>query len=485
MQSGFDWAILAPELTLAGFALLALLMEGLFWPRRSAVNLGYLSLLGCLVALSLALVEWTEERNAQELNGMLLADPYSTFFDILLLCSAVFALLLALQHLPHSDRDRGEYYPLFLLATLGMMATVAAGDLVLLFVGLELTSLCLYVLVGTEWRLRSANEVSLKQLISGMLGTGLLIYGIGLIYGETGSTGLRDLEIYLREIDAHEWGLLLPGLGLVLAGLAVKIGIAPFHMWAPDVYQGTQAPVTAFLLLGPKLVGGAVLGRLLLYALVSLEDVWMPVLWGLSAASMIGGYLLALNQRNLKRVLAYAGVSQSGFALLGLVAANESGLTGMLFHLVACALANVGVIAALVTCHRGEEEGAELGDYRGLGSRHPWLALGLALSMIGLAGLPPTAGFMGRVLLLSAALEAGYLGLALLGSLGCLLGIYVHLRVVVGMYMQSADAERTISVIVAPEALVVLLLAVVGTIGLGLWPSSLLDVVRAALMAIM
>lgn len=484
MQSGFDWAILAPELTLAGFALLALLMEGLFWPRRSAANLGYLSLLGCLVALSLALIEWTEEGDQQGLNGMLLADPYSTFFDILLLCGTVFALLLALQHLPHTDRDRGEYYPLFLLSTLGMMATVAAGDLVLLFVGLELTSLCLYVLVGMEWRLQLANEASLKQLISGMLGTGLLIYGIGLIYGETGSTGLRDLEIHLRQIDAREWGLLLPGLGLVLAGLAVKIGIAPFHMWTPDVYQGTPAPVTAFLLLGPKLVGGAVLGRLLLYALASLEEIWMPVLWGLSAASMVGGYLLALNQRNLKRVLAYAGVSQSGFALLGLVAANESGLAGMLFHLVACALANVGAIAALVICHRGEE-GAELGDFRGLGSRHPWLALGVALSMIGLAGLPPTAGFMGRVLLLSAALEGGYLGLALLGSLGCLLGIYVHLRVVVSMYMQSADADRTVAVIVAPEALVALLLAVLGTVGLGLWPSSLLDVAGAALIAIM
>jgi len=365
------------------------------------------------------------------------------------------------------------------------MAAVAAGDLILLFVGLELTSLCLYVLVGMEWRRRSANEASLKLFLSGLLGTGLFAYGISLIYGEVGSSGLQDVEIHLREIDAREWGLLLPGMGLILAGLAVKIGAAPFHIWAPDVYQGSSAPVIAFLMLGPKLAGAAVFGRVLFGGLASLEEIWMPIVWGLAAVSIIGGYLLALNQRNLKRVLAYAGVSQSGFALMGLAAANESGLSGMLFHLVACGLANMGAIAALVICHREEEEGAELGDYRGLGSRHPWLALAMALSMIGLAGLPPTAGFMGRAVLLNGAIEAGYLGLAFLGGAGCLLGIYVHSRIIVNMYMQPSPEGGTPPVVVAPEALVVLLLAVLGSLCLGLWPSPLLDVVRAALIAIL
>lgn len=484
MNGEFYWAAVYPELTLAGLVLLLLLLEAVCWPRRPRLSLGYLSLCGCLLALSLALVAWGQDADQQVLHGMVLLDAYAVFFDILLLAGTALVLLLSMLPLVDSGSHIEERFPLLLLSTLGMMVMACAGDLILLLAGMELMWLALTVLAGMEWRRPAANEASIKLFVAGAFASGLLFYGASLIYGEVGSTGLSALAEHLRSTDRAAWGLLLPGMGLLFAGLAVKVGLAPFHMWAPDALQGTAAPVAALLSCGSKAAGFAALGRILLCTTGVDEQAWMPLLQWLAGATAVGGYLLALNQRNLRRTLAYAGVAHSGYILLGFTAVSYTGLTAALFHLVGYGLAAIGSLALLVVCRCGEEGNAELEDYRGLAFRHPWLGAAMTLFMLSLAGLPPTAGFMGRLYLLNALVEAGQIHLALGALLGALLGAYVHLKVVVQLFM--ADPGDGMSTVAAPpEGLAVLLLTALGTLGLGLWPGPLIDAVRSAVIAVM
>ena len=484
MSDELNWVALYPELALAGFSAVLLLMEAVFWPRRSTSNMGYLSLFGCLIALTLSLVEWGRGESLPALYGMVVLDPYATFFDILLLSGTILSLLLALQYLPDREQNRGEYYPLFLLATLGMMLMATAADLLVLFLGLELTALTLCVLAGMEWRSGVANEAGLKFYLLGALASGFFLYGTSLIYGEVGSTNLQALVDHLQETGGEEFGLLLPGMALMAVGFAFKISAVPFHMWAPDTCQGTPTPVTAFLMIGPKVAGFAAFARVFLYGLGALEEIWKPLLWALAAATMVGGNLMALNQREFKRLLAYSGIAHSGYALIGLVAANPTGLAGTLFYLFAFVLANTGGLAVLVICHRREEVHTELSDYRGLGFRHPWLGLIMAISMFSLAGMPPTVGFWGRFYLLSAAVEAGQINLALVGALSSLLAAYCHLRVVVSIYQRPIE-DRPFQLSIAPGALAVLLLTGLGALGLGLLPALLVNAVRATVISIM
>ena len=484
MSDELNWVALYPELVLAGFSAVLLLMEAVFWPRRSTANMGYLSLFGCLIALTFSLVEWGRGESLQALYGMVVLDSYATFFDILLLSGTALSLLLALQYLPDRELNRGEYYPLFLLATLGMMLMATAADLLVLFLGLELAVLALCVLASMEWRSGVANEAGLKFYLLGALASGFFLYGTSLIYGEVGSTNLQALVDHLQETEGEGFGLLLPGMALMAVGFAFKIAAVPFHMWAPDSCQGSPTPVTAFLMIGPKIAGFAAFARVFLYGLGALEEIWEPLLWALAAATMVGGNLMALNQRNLKRLLAYSGIAHSGYALMGLVAANPTGLAGALFYLFAFALANTGGLAVLVICHRREEEHTELSDYRGLGFCHPWLGLIMAISMLSLAGMPPMVGFWGRFYLLSAAVEAGQVNLALVAALSSLLAAYCHLRVVVNIYRRPVD-DRPFQLSIAPGALAVLLLTGLGTLGLGLLPALLVNAVRATVISIM
>jgi len=484
MGAELNWVAVYPELVLAGLILGLLLLEAVFWPRRPSNHLGYLSLCGSLLALTVSLIEWGRGLSGTALYGMIVLDAYSTFFDVLFLSGTALCLLLSLQYLPPRGLHRGEYYPLLLMATLGMMLMAGAADLIVVFLGLELTFLALYLLAGMEWRSAPANEAGLKFFLLGALASGFFLYGMSLIYGEVGSTRLEALVNHLQSAESEQWGLLLPGMALLVVGFAFKMAAVPFHMWAPDVQQGVPAPVAAFLGLGPRAAGFAALARLFLYGLGELEGTWAPLLWALAAATMLGGNLLALNQRNLKRMLAYASIVHSGYVLVGLVAANPTGLAGALFYLAAYGLMSTGSFAVLVMCHRGNDVHTELRDFRGLGFRHPWLGLAMTVFMFGLAGLPPTAGFLGRFYLLSAAVEAGYVGLALIGALSSLLAAYVYSRVVVSMYMLPA-AEEPLPVVVAPEALTVLVLTALGTLGLGLLPAALMNAARATVISIM
>jgi NADH-quinone oxidoreductase subunit N len=483
MGNAFVWSAIYPELLLLGLILALLGLEAAFWPRRPAHNAGYLAVLGGLAALSLALMEWQRGETIWAFHGMLVTDSYSTFADIVLLGNAVLCILLSLQQPPRLGWNKGEFYILLLLSTLGMMLMASAADLLVVFLGFILMLVPLYPLAASARDSVFASEAGIKFFVVGTLSGLLLLYGTGLVYGAAGTTQLQLIGNMLRDAQLQGNDLLLAGAVLVLLGVACQLALVPFHMWAPDVYQGSPLPVTAFLATGPKIAAMVVLMRTISMAFTALQEVWQPLVWVLALTTIIGGNLLALHQRSIKRMLAYVSIGHGGYALLGFAVVNPQGVTGTLFYLCAYALTSVGIFAVLNIYRREDEVTMEIRHYRGLATCHPVLALALAFLMLSLAGLPPTAGFVGKFYVLSAVLEGGYAGLALIAALSSLPAVYCCGKVVVAMYMQQADEDAP-SALLAPEPLAVLLLAVLAVLLLGLAPDALLNVVRSTVIAV-
>ena len=483
MDSAFAWSAIYPELMLAGLVLLLVGLEAAFWPRRTAHNAGYLAVLGGLAALTLALMEWQRGETVWTFHGMLVADSYSTFADIVLLGNAILCILLSLQHPPRPGLHKGEFYILLLLSTLGMMLMAAAADLLLVFLGFTLMLVPLYPLTAVARDSVFASEAGIKFFVIGTLSGLLLLYGAGLVYGAAGTTQLQIMGSILLDAQHQSGDLLRAAAVLLLLGVACQLALVPFHMWVPDVYQGAPLPVTAFLATGPKIAALIVFMRTVSMAFAVLQEMWQPLLWGLALLTILGGHLVALHQRSIKRMLAYLSVGHGGYALLGFAVVNPQGVTGTLFYLCAYALTSAGIFAVLTMYRRADEVALEIRHYRGLATRHPALALALALLMASLAGLPPTASFAGKFYVLSAALEGGYAELALIAALGSLPAVYCCAKVIVAMYMQQADEEAPEAVL-APEPLAVLLLAILAIFFIGLAPDLLLGVVRSTVIAV-
>lgn len=360
----------------------------------------------------------------------------------------------------------------------------------MIFLGLETFSLALYTLAGfwkTELR---SNESALKYLLLGAFASGFFLYGIALIYGATGTTVLRQIAAFL--VDGHPPApLFLIGGGLLLVGFGFKIASVPFHMWAPDVYEGAPTSVTAFMIAGTKAAAFAAFLRVFLLALPALHVQWLVAIWVLAVLTMTVGNLVALVQSNIKRMLAYSSIAHAGYLLVALVAGGSSGVAGILFYLVAYALMNLGVFAVIIALQGHERERLLLTDYAGLGWQRPVLAACMAVFMFSLAGIPPTAGFMGKLYIFSAALEGDYPVLAVIGVLNSVVSVYFYLRVIVIMYMSEAtspphDQSRGQIPLVQASAAAVLAVAVsvMGTLHLGLFPSRLLDLARQSVSAI-
>lgn len=470
---------LFPECLLAALVLLIVVIDASFWPRRPSGNLGYLTLCGLLLVLSAALEEWTYGESGTAFHDLVFVDSYATFFDILVLGVALCASLLALGG-GDGEKTRGEFYPLLLISVLGMMLTAAAADLLVVYLGLEMALLPLWALAALGRRDDASVEAGFKFLILGLLGSSLILFGSALLYGAVGGTGLQLLVESLSSTAADSQ-LVVPGVVLLLAGLLLKVGVVPFHAWSPDVREGSPLAVSVFVAAAVPAAAFAALGRVVLYGLASVEHLWMPLLETAVVLSMVFGSLLALNQRNIKRLLAYIGIAQVGGALLGLLAVNEAGLAALLFSSVSSALALAGCYAVMAMCG---PESPGLRDYWGLARRQPLLALGLALCFASLAGLPPTAGFIGRFYMLSAVLAADRVGLAL-ALAGCYpLLAYACMRVIWGVFMRSPGSDLP-QVRLRAEALVVLLLSVLGILGLGLLPATLLRAASETVVAVM
>lgn len=476
-----NWTILIPALIVTGFVL-AILCLDIARPRNRGVGAAYLALIGTAASLIASVLLWGHQEYG--LGGMLFLDNFALFFNVIFLTGTGLTVFISTGYLQREENSRAEYYLLLLTATLGMMLMAAGADLIVIFLGLELMSISLYILVGFLRGRLISNEASLKYLLLGAFATGFLLYGISLIYGALGTTNLREIELVLVQGRVNSDLMLQAGLGLLIVGFAFKVSAVPFHMWAPDVYEGAPTAVTAFLSAGPKAAAFAAFFRVLMFSLAPLKGDWTVVLWVLAVLTMTVGNLGALTQRSIKRMLAYSSVAHAGYVLLALAAGSTRGVTAALFYLLIYTFMNIGAFAVVVLVSRKGEESLDIFSYNGLGFRHPVLGLAMTLFMLSLAGLPPTAGFFGKFYIFSSAIEADLVWLTIIGVLNSLISVYFYLGIVVSMYMKQPVDEIPVSV-VPFFARAALLVTSVVTLAMGLAPSVFLKYAGETISSLM
>ena len=471
-----DFYYILPELVLTGGALIVLIADVLL-PRGSNKALAWVTLLA-IGATLVSLAPFTGT-HVEVAHGLLAVDRFALFFKILFLVAAAIAVLMSGRYLEIERVSAGEYYFLILCATLGMMVMAGGIDLISIFIGLETMAVSFYILVGLIKPSQRSNEAAVKYFLLGAFSLGVLLYGMSLMYGLSGTTSLRAMAPLFvgQEHDAR----LVLAVVLVVAGVGFKIAAVPFHMWAPDVYEGAPTPVTAFLSVGSKAASFAMLLRIFLEGLPALSVDWTVLFYALSVVTMTIGNLAALTQSNLKRMLAYSSIAHAGYLLIGVVAAGAGysrGVTAALVYLFVYSFMQLGAFAVIVLMRRQDVIGDELKDLSGLSSRRPAAAFAMLLFMLSLGGIPPTAGFMGKFWLFGAAIEAGYVWLALIGVLNSAVSLYYYIRVVVFMYLKKdvTGSEPAFS----PSLTLALTAAVVATIVLGVYPQLLFNVATAS-----
>jgi NADH-quinone oxidoreductase subunit N len=425
-----NWTLALPEIVL-GCAGLLILLGGVI-PRKETFFPVSMAVIGALIVTA-ALVLGQGEGTA--FLGQYVSDAFSRFAKILILLGAALGLTLALDFNERQGLGRFEFSLLMLFATLGMMVMVSANDLMTLYMGLELLSLSLYVIAAFDRDNARSAEAGLKYFVLGALASGLLLYGASLVYGFAGTTNFDRLADALSS-GPPSTGVVV-GLVFVLAGLAFKISAVPFHMWTPDVYEGAPTPVTAFFATAPKVAAIALLMRVLTGPFGDLTAQWGQVIWLVSAASMILGAFAAIGQRNIKRLMAYSSIGHVGYALMGLAVVNDTGYRGVLVYMAIYVVMNLGTFAVLVAMRRGGRAVEGIEDLAGLGRTDPAMALWMAVFMFSMAGIPPLAGFFGKLYVFLAAVQAGYWTLAVIGILTSVVASYYYLRIVKVMYFDA------------------------------------------------
>ena len=435
---GIDVAAVTPIMVL-GVLGMAVLVLGLFVGKDQGGLLAGFCLGGLAVAAATIVPLLGSHRSA--FAGMMAVDNFYLFFATISIAVTALAVLLSATYLDRTGLANPEYYGLLVFGAVGMLVLVSASQLVVLLLGIELLSLSLYVLAGFAHTRLASEEAALKYFLLGSFSAGLLIYGVALIYGATGTLDYAGIAKAIKAQQGLD-PMLLIGMGLVLVGFAFKLSFVPFHMWVPDVYEGSPTPVTAYMAVGTKAAVFAALVRLLSTAFPGLQAEWGPVLAVLAALTVIVGNVAAVRQTNIKRLLGYSSISHAGYVLMAVVAGGGIGNDAALFYLVAYTVMNFGAFAVIVAVSEGREERLELSDYAGLAKRNPWLAAAMAIFMLSLSGAPFTAGFLGKLYVFSAAIQGGLLWLALIGVATSLVAFYYYLKVVVVMYMAEPRGER-------------------------------------------
>jgi NADH-quinone oxidoreductase subunit N len=423
----------------------ALLLVDLFIPKDRKGITAALSALGLALTLGFTLTQIGQEMTS--FNNMVVLDGFSTFVNALLLLSGLLGIGLSFGYIKRMNMERGEYYTLMLFSISGMMLMAQAGDLIVVFLALELLSIPLYVLAAFDRPKVESEEAGLKYFLLGAFATGFVVYGTTLVFGATGTTSLNGIVTFLGSNGTPSL-LLSIGAALILVGLGFKIAAVPFHMWTPDVYQGSPTAVTAFMAAGAKIAGFAALLRVFATAFPSIAGDMTGVLWAISALTMILGNLIAISQTNIKRLLAYSSIAHAGYILMAFVPYGNKDVASVsiaagLFYLVSYAITNFGTWGVVIALERAEGKGLEIRDYAGLGRKYPGLAAAMTIFMLSLIGLPPTLGLVGKFYLFRAVIAGGFTGLAIIGVLTSLVSAYYYLRVVVTMYMQEGDPERS------------------------------------------
>lgn len=458
-----------PQAILAAFALLVMVFDPFLPPRRKTL-LGWFSLLGVVAAGGGAVR--TSFSTGLAFGGSVAADRFSLYFIALLLLVAALTILGSMNYLERDKINHGEFYALVLMGTLGACFMAASTELIMIFLGLEISSLSTYILAGFKRDDAQSNEASLKYFLLGSFATTFFLYGIAFVYGLTGTTNLMALSERLA--TPARWSpLLWVAVILMFVGLAFKVSTVPFQVWTPDVYQGAPAPVTAFLSVGPKAAAFAVLLRIFLGALTSAGEVTFWMIWLSALLTMSVGNLAALFQSNVKRLLAYSSIAHAGYVLVGIAARGTEGTSSVLFYLAAYSLMNIGAFVLIAHLAGTGERWNHLEDYTGLGYERPGVAACLAVFLLSLAGFPPTAGFFAKFYVFRAAIDSGLIALTIVAVLNSVVSVYYYLRLVVVMYMQEGKTEASTADV--PWTLgAALTVSLVGIFYLGLFPNDFL-----------
>lgn len=445
LYTATDHFVLLPGIMLALFGCALLLIE--FLLPETKTRRSWLLLLGLG---GLGFTGWALGRQQLEINkgidslsafhGALVVDGFSLLFNWIFLVCAAIVLLISYRYLEIEGEHHAEYYGLVLLAACGMFFLAGGTDLVTLFVGLELMALCFYIMVGFLRNQKRSNEAALKYLLLGAFSSGFLAFGFSILYGLSGSTQLNSIAAKLAERSPTD-PLLLLGVATTMVGLLFKISAAPFHMWAPDAYEGAPTTVTAYLSVGSKAASFAILLRIFLVALPSARDAWLPVVIAVSLLSLLVGNLAAISQTNVKRLLAYSSISHAGYMLLGLVAGNETGIKGIAVYLVVYTLMNLGALLIIVAMRRQDILGEDVDELAGLVHKHPVYAVFMLVFLLSLAGIPPTAGFYGKYYIFLALVESGHWTLAIVAALFVAVAIYYYFRIVRSMFIRNEASE--------------------------------------------
>lgn len=468
-----DLLLLLPEIIVTCWLCVVLIVD-FSLPRLPKERLAYLSVAGLLVTLGC--LAWFDLNHISGtlFGNMFVLDRMAIFFKIFILGATILVILASIEYVDRFTLFRGEYYCLVVMAALGMMFMTSANDLLSLFVSLEFATLGFYILVSYLRDDLASNEGGLKFFILGVFAAGLLAYGISLVYGETGKLVFSEMA------SAEPTPGLVIGFLLIFASLGFKIGAVPFHSWIPDTYHGAPTPVTTFLSIAPKAAAFAVLLRLCLVALATFKPLWVTFLVATSILSMTYGNIVAIAQRNIKRLLAYSGIAQVGNVLIGLAAGTKMGSDAILFYLLAYLFANIGAFAVVIAVSQaiGRDE---IDDYRGLNRRSPFLAFAMLLFLLSLAGVPPLAGFIGKLYIFVAAIHEGLYTLIAVGLINIVISMYYYLIIVKQMYINEPVDPSPIGISSPMKAVIYVGLA--GTLVIGIYPQPFTDwVVSATLM---
>ncbi len=469
---------LLPEIILILVATGIMVAEALRGTRE-ARPLGHVAVGGLLAALWASVSVWANPGFG--FNQSVVLDGFAAFFRALVIVAGLLAVLMAQQYLRREGADGGEYYALILYSVAGQCIMVSGTELMVLFIGLEISSIATYVLAGYLRDDRRANEAAIKYFLLGSFATAFFLYGVAWIYGASGTTNLiavRRAMANAATTPSH--ALVAAAAALILVGLAFKVSAAPFQNWAPDVYQGAPAPAAAFMSAGPKAAAFAMLLRIFVTAFEPVSDRWLPVVWISALATMIVGNFGALWQTNIKRLLAYSSVAHAGYVLVAVVANSSSGTAAVMFYMAAYALMNLGAFAVVTYFSREGEKYLEIDDLAGLAERQPVTAALFSVLLLSLIGVPLTGGFFAKFYVFKAALEANLVWLTILGLLTSAVAAYYYLRILVIMYMREPNESTQHLPPQPPGIRVVLWTTALGTLLLGIYPSVILDFANRA-----
>lgn len=474
-----------PEIFVLCMLGLILLVDVFLSARFKSVTYGLVQIT-LVASFGLVMMQYQKYPHAiTTFNGSYVVDKLAILTKLFMLLTSFFAFIYARDYTKKRNIGQSEYYILGLLAVLGMLIMASAYSFLTIYLGLELQSLALYAMTALDKNSSRATEAAMKFFVMGALASGLLLYGISMVYGATGTIEISQLGDIVNQASHESNRVVLLGLIFILAGLLFKFGIMPFHMWVPDVYDGAPTSVTLFIASAPKVAAFCITMRILVEGLSSFQIEWQFILICVAVLSMLGGNVLAIAQTNIKRMLAYSSIAHMGYGLLGIIAGSDSalGYSAAMFYLATYIVVAAGAFAVIAIMSDGAVELDQLEDYRGLNARNPWLAFIMLLLMFSMAGVPPTVGFFAKLGLLEALVEANYVWLAAFALLFSIIGAYYYLRIVMFMYFEEPRAEFAGTKITMKSgvAMAVSLNGIAALI-FGLLPSSLIDICRLSIV---